>query len=65
MKNVDSSSHPVIVPDAPETTDWNKASIISDWTISGGYNSGVGEGFDMQSGCTISKELAVTSAQNI
>lgn len=63
MKNVDSSSHPVIVPDAPETTDWNKASIISDWTISGGYNSGVGEGFDMQSGCTISKELAVTSAQ--
>ena len=24
MKNVDSSSHPVIVPDAPETTDWNK-----------------------------------------
>lgn len=51
----------VTPPETGDTTSWNKASIITDWTISGEYNSGVGEGFDMRPHCSISKNLSITS----
>ena len=45
-----------------EKTSWNKSSIISDWTIEGEYNSGVGEGFDMRPNCSISKNVNINES---
>lgn len=40
---------------------WTKADIISDWNrTAGNFNEGVGEGYDMQAGCTLEKEITVT-----